>query len=291
MMDYGVEGLEMTRNAFRKSKTCGAGDWNEAYSPLIHNIDDVKIAILGLAHYEFGMLADRWDNRYNAGVAWINHPGVDKIIVETKKHCDYLIIFAHAGVEHIEQPLPEWRDRYRSMIDLGCDAIIGSHPHIAQGWEVYNGKPIVYSLGNFYFFTKRVKARQWHVSLLVTLMLSDKGKIDLNITPLTFSEKYIEVDKSDETLKYLSRVNLTLADDKQYEDYINKICLDKLRSYDGSFGRSGYVKLSDWRRIVKAVCELIRGRGFNSVYLENNLRCESHRWCIARGIKLRDNYQ
>lgn len=36
-------------------------------------------------------------------------------------------------------------------IDAGADAVIGSHPHVVQGTETYNGKPIVYSLGNFCF--------------------------------------------------------------------------------------------------------------------------------------------
>ena len=36
-------------------------------------------------------------------------------------------------------------------IDAGADIVIGAHPHILQGLEYYHGKPIVYSLGNFWF--------------------------------------------------------------------------------------------------------------------------------------------
>lgn len=36
-------------------------------------------------------------------------------------------------------------------IDAGADAVIGSHPHVLQGIEYYQGKPIFYSLGNFIF--------------------------------------------------------------------------------------------------------------------------------------------
>jgi poly-gamma-glutamate synthesis protein (capsule biosynthesis protein) len=37
------------------------------------------------------------------------------------------------------------------MIDAGADAVVGGHPHVVQGAEVYQGRPIVYSLGNFVF--------------------------------------------------------------------------------------------------------------------------------------------
>ena len=39
----------------------------------------------------------------------------------------------------------------RQMIDAGADLVVGSHPHVLQGIEYYEGKPIVYSLGNFVF--------------------------------------------------------------------------------------------------------------------------------------------
>lgn len=41
-----------------------------------------------------------------------------------------------------------WAAQY---IDAGADLVIGSHPHVLQPVEYYNGKPIVYSLGNFVF--------------------------------------------------------------------------------------------------------------------------------------------
>ena len=37
------------------------------------------------------------------------------------------------------------------VIDYGADAVLGSHPHVTQGIEMYKGKPIFYSLGNFIF--------------------------------------------------------------------------------------------------------------------------------------------
>ena len=42
-------------------------------------------------------------------------------------------------------------DLARSFIDAGADAVIGAHPHVLQGFDSYNGKPILYSLGNYWF--------------------------------------------------------------------------------------------------------------------------------------------
>ena len=68
-----------------------------------------------------------------------------------KKEVDFIIFFAHAGLEHYDVPLVEWRERYKRLCDLGVDAVVATHPHVPQGYEKYNNKYIFYSLGNFYF--------------------------------------------------------------------------------------------------------------------------------------------
>lgn len=290
MMDYGDDALDFSKSKFTKAKVFGAGTWDEAYNPCIIEKDGVKIGILGVAHYEFGMLADKWDTRYQLGIAWINHPDVDKILGNTRRQVDYLIVFAHAGLEHVEQPLPEWRDRYRSFIDIGCDAVIASHPHIIQGWETYHGKPIIYSLGNFYFPKHTKKPWQWYRSLCVSLEL-DNDKISLQTTPIVFSNMFIDRDNSSEVKEYIERINEVLNDDGKYMEYVNRICLEKLREYDYHFAQSGYIPIGNIKCIVRKIYNLFIGKRDSFVYMENALRCESHRWCITRGIKLKNNIQ
>lgn len=68
-----------------------------------------------------------------------------------KENSDYQVIFFHGGTELIHQP-EEWKiGACRELADGGADLIIGSHPHILQPMENYNGVDIVYSLGNFCF--------------------------------------------------------------------------------------------------------------------------------------------
>ena len=62
-----------------------------------------------------------------------------------------VMVCLHWGVEHTLHPTTEQRHDARRLIDAGADAIIGHHSHTAQDVELYRGRPIFYSLGNFIF--------------------------------------------------------------------------------------------------------------------------------------------
>ena len=149
--DYGEDGIKETINSFPQKATCGAGTWSQAYRPIIKNIGGYKIGFISVSHHEFGVLYDEAYNLNEYGCAWMLHPAVDEIIIETKKEVDYLFILPHCGMEHEFFPMPEVKTLYRHWIRMGADGIMASHPHTPQPWEIYEGKPIVYSMGNFCF--------------------------------------------------------------------------------------------------------------------------------------------
>ncbi len=62
------------------------------------------------------------------------------------------IVSLHWGYELTDLPAPFQRQLARRFIDAGADIIIGHHPHVPQGWEVYKDRFIYYSLGNFNFW-------------------------------------------------------------------------------------------------------------------------------------------
>ena len=64
---------------------------------------------------------------------------------------DLVIAYVHAGMEYRPVPEPDVVIRFRALVRAGADAVIGHHPHVPQGIEYLDGKPIVYSLGNFVF--------------------------------------------------------------------------------------------------------------------------------------------
>ena len=285
-MDYGEQGLLDTKEAFKKCSVTGGEDWQEAYTPCIVTVEGKRIAVFALSQCEFGNLTDEWDDTTTYGVAWINHPKVDTIIQKTRKEVDYLIVYAHAG---LEQPLPEWRDRYRQFIDMGCDAVIASHPHIAQGWEFYHGHPIVYSLGNFYFPKRIADTYGWNKSLSASVLLED-GKINMEIIPLTFSEDKISLCVDKEYKDYIERVNRDLANRDVYMEYVNARCLEIEAKYLSRFVIGGIGSYTNWRDIKRYIgIRLRHPKKLSIAPLLNNIRCETHRWCFARAIKLKNH--
>ena len=73
-------------------------------------------------------------------------------IEKTKRRVDVLIVSMHWGVHFVpaEIPMYEWEVGHAAL-DAGADLIVGGHPHIIKGVEVYKGKVIFHSLSNFAF--------------------------------------------------------------------------------------------------------------------------------------------
>jgi len=67
----------------------------------------------------------------------------------------FSIVMPHWGYEYEFLPLPVFVEYGRKLVDSGIDLIVGSHPHVIQPYEEYRGKNIFYSIGNFYFGSRR----------------------------------------------------------------------------------------------------------------------------------------
>lgn len=73
---------------------------------------------------------------------------------------EYLIVFTHWGEEYVPEPNQIIKNQAHLLVDAGADLVIGTHPHVIQPWEDYQGARIYYSLGNFIFdqyFSPEVK--------------------------------------------------------------------------------------------------------------------------------------
>lgn len=122
----------------------------QAHRPLIVERKGLRIAFLG--YDEFFPRSFEADTD-KPGVAWSEDEQVrlDITNARTVYHADLVIPLMHWGWEHEGLASPRQRQLARVMIDAGADAVVGSHPHVTQDVEQYQGKPIVYSLGNFVF--------------------------------------------------------------------------------------------------------------------------------------------
>ncbi len=61
------------------------------------------------------------------------------------------ILSIHWGIEKATAPTAEQIEVAHKAIDMGVDLVIGTHPHVLEGFEKYKGRYICYSLGNFSF--------------------------------------------------------------------------------------------------------------------------------------------
>lgn len=86
--------------------------------------------------------------------------------------CAAVVVCIHAGVEYSQKHSYEQRGFARSAIEAGADLVIGHHPHVVQGMEVYQNRNIVYSLGNFVFGGNRRILGEHKHSLVVRVEMA-----------------------------------------------------------------------------------------------------------------------
>ncbi|CAI6067646.1 CapA family protein [Cohnella sp. JJ-181] len=143
------------------------------------------------------------------GVASAYEP--EKILAAIRSEsadADYTLVFIHWGVENTTEPQPWQRKLAADMLDAGASAIIGSHPHVLQGFEFREGKPIAYSIGNF-LFPDYVKGKKADTGLLKLTL--DKGKVGIAFHPLSIRHNQIlDRDASYEAaqLRYLEDLSV-----------------------------------------------------------------------------------
>ena len=93
----------------------------------------------------------------------------------------YVLIFPHWGVEYAAKHNSQQEKLAKAWIDAGADIVIGGHPHVIQDMEVYNGRPIFYSLGNLIF--DQTFSRETQEGLILKGKIEDKG-ITVEIWPV-----------------------------------------------------------------------------------------------------------
>lgn len=153
MLDFGRGPLTETLAALDGAEIShvGAGEDLEAAKALAtFEIEGKTLGFLGASRV---IPEASWNaSRYNSGVfTTYDASQLVEEIKKAKESCDFVAVLVHWGVERNTLPEDYQKTLARQYIDAGADAVIGSHPHVLQGIEYYQGKPIFYSLGNFIF--------------------------------------------------------------------------------------------------------------------------------------------
>ncbi len=70
------------------------------------------------------------------------------VVAGVRRHADLVVVALHGGVERTTVPTAYQIALARAWVDAGADVVVGHHPHVLQGAELYKGRPILYSTGN-----------------------------------------------------------------------------------------------------------------------------------------------
>ena len=128
----------------------GGRNLARAHAPLLIERNGLRIALLAYDEFFPRSFEADFDK---PGIAWSEDEQVRLDIrnARTRDHADLVIPVMHWGWEHEPSASKRQRQLARLMIAAGADAVVGGHPHVIQDVEQYQGKPIIYSLGNFLF--------------------------------------------------------------------------------------------------------------------------------------------
>ncbi len=180
--DYGEEALLDTLETIEQAGIpyMGAGrNLQEAMKPVYFLANGRKIAIVSATQIERSTNYTKEATDDAAGVLKTLNP--DKflsVIEKAKLSSDYVIVFVHWGTENTNYYGSDQVDLGQKFIEAGADVIIGGHTHCLQGFDFYNGKPIIYSLGNYWFNDRSIDT-----GLSQVVIHTDSNEIDFRFLP------------------------------------------------------------------------------------------------------------
>ncbi|HEX2947210.1 MAG TPA: CapA family protein [Clostridia bacterium] len=159
MMDYYEKGLFDTMDILDKNNILHIGsgrNMDDARKPAIIEKNGIKIGFLAYSDMAELVFAGDPYLKYSAeadksGVLPRKYETIKEDVEKLRSQVDILAVSLHWGVEESFTIPPEQVEFAHKLIDGGVDIILGHHPHQFQGIEMYKGKPIIYSMGNFLF--------------------------------------------------------------------------------------------------------------------------------------------
>ena len=178
MFDAGPEGIDDTLALLAEKKKgnpnlwwAGAGKTSqEALKPAVFTVPGKQLEV---CFHSFGY----------AGSSLVAIPGTEESFAAVKRSagkCDLVIVSVHHGIEYHHVPPKAKAELYRRYIDAGADVLLGHHPHVIQGIEVYKKGIIFHSLGNFSFASKTNRHHATGAKLysILPLIYIKDGKVE-----------------------------------------------------------------------------------------------------------------
>ena len=180
-LDFGVDAFTDSLDTLDQAgiaRVGGGRTLSEAKAPVIRTVGDSTVGILGASRV---IPVSSWtagSARPGMFTAYDQAPLLNEIS-DLSSQCDYTVVYLHWGIEKDEYPQEYQRKLAYACIDAGADLVVGSHPHVLQGFETYKGKLIAYSLGNFLF------SNSTNPTVLLQVHIKEDGTLAASLIPCT----------------------------------------------------------------------------------------------------------
>ena len=280
--DYGEIGVEDTLHACREKgiTTIGGGkNLQEASQTAYFEVAGKTLAVINCCEHEFSIATEA-----TGGANPLNPIQQFYAIQDARRKADHVLVIVHGGHEHYQLPSPRMKETYRFFIDAGADAVVNHHQHCYTGYEVYNGKPIYYGLGNFCFDRGEQASKIWQEGYMVMLDMTDDS-ISFELIPYVQARKEAGVKLVADRTEFNSEIrkfNDIIADDEKLKeehckwmDKTSKGFLLALEPYRGRILSGLYVR----NLLPKFVNKK------KTLRLINYLECEAHLERILNALK------
>jgi len=210
-MDYGSKGLVETLNILKANniRYIGAGRNSiEAENPVIIQRKGVKTAFVAFEAtrlmYVGGTVKSVPGINKIRISSFFDKPYVDKHdikkmtsqIRDASSKANLVVVSFHWGESSVETITTYQRALGHKAVDSGANVVVGHHPHVLQGVEVYKNGIICHSLGNFIF---DLDAPEWREgACMAKFAISDKQIATISLIPTLIGREKIEVLEANE---------------------------------------------------------------------------------------------
>lgn len=215
--DYGEEAMLDTMMYLDEAEipyVGGGKNIEEASRPVYFVINGIKIGFVAASNAELTLYTPAATETKPGILEAYDTSVYNEIIAETAKECDYLIAYIHWGPEDVNQYAQYQTEQGKEFLNAGADIVVGGHPHVLQGIEYMDGKPVIYSMGDFWF------NGETKYTGVLNLEISPAGELnEMTFTPCLqtgYTTQYIEDEKEQrEMYDFLESLspNIVISDD------------------------------------------------------------------------------
>ncbi|MBS3949231.1 MAG: CapA family protein [Peptococcaceae bacterium] len=209
-LDFGIDAFLDTLEHLRERGIAyvGAGkNRHEALSPHVLEVNGVEVAFLAFTQKSFlpAWSYDLWEAQENKpGVIFLDgekgRRDILTAVAEAEAQADVVLVSLHWGYEGTLAPQVWQQELAQAIIDAGATAILGHHPHLPFGVELYAGKPIIYSLGNYLFHPYDPAARESFVAHLEIDLL---GEVQTKLYPIFMEQGTVRLLEGEQATRIL----------------------------------------------------------------------------------------